>query len=435
MTFFYTSVDMEYNKILFRGYKDGKRIKKKVEYTPTLYVECKEKSEFKTLDGKFVTPMSFESMKESREFTKKYKDVTNFKIYGNTNYPIQFISDIWPGHINFDMTVIDIGAIDIEVAIGEDGFPHPEKAEQEIITITYHSSQDKTYICWGMKDYFVENSILKDVKIKYIKCRDEVDLLLKFMDYWMGNYPDILTGWNLDGFDLVYIINRLKKILSDDISNKFSPWNKVEETTDYNLNGDEIQAYNISGIQVIDYMKAFKKFAYKYPKQENYKLGNIGFVVLGEEKLDYSEYKGLTELYEKNFQRFCDYNIKDVVLIVKMEEQLNLFYLIATIAYMTKSNLQDAFSPVASWDNYIYNELCNRNIVIPPKVKKEKLQKIEGAFVKEPIVGKYNWIMSFDATSLYPMLMIQSNMSPETIIDKFSRYMELKQEAEKRGIL
>jgi DNA polymerase elongation subunit (family B) len=435
VSFFYTSVEVDYNKILFRGYKDGKKIKQKIDYTPTLYVDAKNKTEYKRLDGNYVSPIVFASIKEAREFVKKYNGITNYTIYGNTNFQIQFISDVWNEHIDFDVNDIDIGTFDIEVAIGEEGFPYPDAADQEILTITYYSSKNKVYNLWGLKDYSVKDSMLDGVKIKFIKCDNEIDLLLKFLDFWQYNMADILSGWNIEVFDIPYLVNRIKKILSDEMAGKLSPWKKIEPRTAYDLNGNAVNIYNIVGIQQIDYLIAFKKFAYKYPNQESYTLGNIGFVVLKEDKLDYSEYKGLSELYEKNYQKFCDYNIKDVQLVVKLEEQLNLFYLICTIAYMAKCNLQDAFSPVTSWDSYIFNELRNRNIVIPPKKQNSKDKKIQGAYVKEPINGKYGWIVSFDATSLYPMLMIQSNMSPETIIDKFSRYTQLKTEAEKRGLM
>ena len=434
MDFLYTSVNLNYDDILVRGYKNGKKVKHKVKYKPTLYLPSKTPTEYKTLDNQYVSPKTFNSIKEARDFTKRYDGVSNFSVYGNQSYIHQFISELYDNvNIKFDRSLFDIGTFDIEVAIGNDGFPHPHEAAQPIITISYHSSRENEYMCWGLYDYDPSKSLLKDIKIKYIKCDNEIDLLIKFMDYWKMHMPDIISGWHLKLFDVPYLVNRISKVLSFDVAKGLSPWNIVKEDFE-KVNDKDVLCYNIIGIQQIDYLDLFKKFDQKYGSQESYKLDHIANVVLDEKKMDYSEYKNLTNLYRDNFQLFCDYNIKDTYLVVSLENKLNLFTLAMSIAYKSRVNIEDAFSPVNSWDARIYNELKKLNIIVPPKIKNIKSEKIKGAFVKEPNPIKYGWVVSFDLNSLYPRILVQFNMSPETIINKYKRYMELMDELKKRGL-
>lgn len=434
MSFFYSSVDLHFDNILFRGYKNGKRIKENIKYSPTLYVECKEKTKFKTLDNKFVKPRKFSRISEAREFTKQYENVSNFKIYGNRNYVHQFIGDLYEDKlISFDKNVLDIGVTDIEVARGENGFSTPEEASQPIITISHYSTLENVYMCWGLYDYDPRKSLIKNINIKYMKCDNEVDLLIKFLDYWVTHIPDILTGWNSDLYDVVYLVNRITKVLSWDVAKTLSPWNIVTPGVE-RINGREYQTYNLVGIQQIDYLKLFKKFDQIYGTQESYSLDHISYTVLGEKKMDYSVYKNLTNLYKDNYQLFCDYNIKDTYLVHSIEEKLNLFLLAMSIAYKSKVNIIDAFSPVNVWDARIYNRLRASNIVIPPKGNSIKTEKITGAFVKEPKPIRYNWVVSEDLNSLYPRILVQYNMSTETVVDKHKRYKDLLDELKNRGM-
>lgn len=434
MSFFYTSVDRDFNNILFRGYKDGKQIKHKIQYKPKLYIESKEPTKFKTLKGKYLGDVEFQSMADAHQFVKQYKDVGNFPIYGNQNFVHQFISDIFnTTELKLDRSAINVATFDIEVATGDDGFPFPEEAKHPIITIAYHSSVEDVYVCWGLYDYDPKKSINKDIRIKYVKCADEQELLLKFLDHWKLNYPDVITGWNSRMFDIVYLINRVTKIFSEGVAKQFSPWNLIRSET-IEIAGKPHQFYTISGIQQLDYIDLFKKFGYAYGTQESYKLDNIANVVLGEKKLDYSEYGTLAQLYKNDFQKFCDYNIKDTHLVCRLEEKLNLISLCITIAYKARVNFAEAFGSVAIWDALIYNELRKENVVVPPKKDNEKLRQIEGAYVKDPIVGLHNWVVSFDLNSLYPHIMMQYNMSPETVIDREQRYKQLLEEAKKRGL-
>ena len=434
MPVLYSSIDSTYNEILFRGYNGKKFIKQNIKYKPTLYVETRTKTEFKTLNNKFLSPKKFDSMGDAREYTKKYKDVSNFKIYGNQNYIHQFISELYENmDVIFDKNLLNISIFDIEVARGDSGFSTPQEASQPIITISYYCTNTDVYMCWGLYDYDPSASILKNINIKYVKCDNEIDLLIKFMDYWKLHMPDIITGWNSDLYDTVYLINRISKLLSWDVAKSLSPWNIIVEGVEI-YNNRQHQCYDIVGIQQIDYLKLFKKFDQTYGTQESYTLDHISYTVLGEKKMDYSEYKNLTNLYRDNFQLFCDYNIKDTFLVKSIEDKLNLFILIMSIAYKSKVNLEDAFSPVNVWDARIYNRLKEQHIVIPPKVDNIKTEKIKGAFVKEPNPIRYGYVVSEDLNSLYPRILAELNMSTETLIDKHARYRDLLAELKNRGL-
>ena len=288
-------------------------------------------------------------------------------------------------------------------------------------------------MCWGLYDYDPSKTLLKNIKINYVKCDNEVDLLIKFLDYWYAHIPDIISGWNSDLYDIVYLVNRITKVLSWEVAKTLSPWNIVTPGVEI-INGKEHQTYNLLGIQQIDYLKLFKKFDQNYGTQESYTLDHISYTVLGEKKMDYSIYKNLTNLYRDNYQLFCDYNIKDTYLVYSLEEKLNLFLLAMSIAYKSKVNIIDAFSPVNVWDAKIYNRLRENNIVIPPRENNIKTEKIKGAFVKEPNPIRYGYVVSEDLNSLYPRILVQYNMSTETIIDKHKRYRELLEELKNRGL-
>ena len=160
----------------------------------------------------------------------------------------------------------------------------------------------------------------------------------------------------------------------------------------------------------------YKKFTYK--AQESYRLDYIAEVELGQKKLDHSEFDTFKDFYTKGWQKFIEYNIVDVELVDRLEDKMKLIELALTMAYDAKVNYADVFYQVRMWDNIIYNYLKKRDIVIPPKIRSDKNEKYAGAYVKEPIPGKYDWVVSFDLNSLYPHLIMQYNISPETLLDE-----------------
>ena len=213
-------------------------------------------------------------------------------------------------------------------------------------------------------------------------------------------------------YDVPYICGRLERLFGEKELRMMSPWGMVK-SEEIEIKGRTNILYNLMGINVLDYMDLYKKFT--YTNQESYRLDHIAFVELGQKKLDHSEYENFKDFYTKDWQKFIDYNIKDVELVLQLEEKMKLLELAVALAYDAKVNLKDVYYQVRMWDTLIYNFLRQRNIVVPPTKRSGKDQKYAGAYVKEPIAGKYDWVVSFDLNSLYPHLIMQYNISPETL--------------------
>ena len=413
MTKFYTNVTRMGNNILYRGFENGRRLEERIPFAPTLYVETKKPSRWKSLYGANVEPINLGSMREAKEFLNRYKGVDGFRIHGNTNYVSQFLSGRFPTDVEFDSSLINVATIDIEVA-SDAGFPQPDEAAHPVIAITVKNNQSDIYHVWGLYDYDCSKN---DYDIRYTLCTDEKYLLANFLDWWETNCPDIVTGWNSRLFDIPYIVNRTKNILSDEWTKKLSPWRSLRAREIPTLGGRMQTAYEIEGLSQLDYLDIFKKFTHNtYGQQESYKLDHIAWVVLGEKKLSYEEYGSLHALYKHDFQKFIDYNIKDVELVERLEEKIGIISLVLTMSYNAKVNYADALGTTAIWDTILYNELLNDSIVIPLKPPVEDdAGKIVGGYVKDPMVGAHDWVVSFDLNSLYPNIICQYNMSPETL--------------------
>lgn len=417
----YTNVQQYGNNILFIGYDDnGDRIQEKLEYSPTLYVKSqKGPTGFKGLYGEDLEQLQFADLRDAKDFIARYKGVNGFEVHGQTNFVYQFISDSWPDDISYNFEQIRKANIDIEVH-SEEGFPEPKEAAYPINAITHYDSKRDTYFVWatkfaGLKDY--ERNLHKQtVNIEYRLCQDEFSLLLEYLAFWKANTPDIVTGWNIRFFDIPYIINRYRRLFDDKKAKEFSPWNQVREKN-VEMHGKMNQTYDIIGLTVADYIELYKK--YTYSKQESYKLGYIAHVELGETK---EQYDGtLANLAMTDHQKFIEYNIKDVILVQRLDNKMQLLSLIAEMAYMSKVNYLDVYGPVKLWEVIIYNHLLKKNIIIPPKADySDKDEKYAGAYVKDPIIGMHNWVVSFDLNSLYPSIVRQWNISPETWVSPFN---------------
>ena len=406
---FYTSVEQAGNRLLVRGYNNGERYSVRVPFNPTLFLPTKKYSKWKTLEGEWVEPHKFGSIAEARDFVKQYKEVPDFEIYGNTRFLYQYIAEQHPEEeLKFDSSKIRIFNIDIETA-AENGFPDIESADQEILSISIKDSFTGRITVFGARPY--DN---KDSMVDYMHFRSEESMLGAFLDYWQENFPDVITGWNVQLFDMPYIHNRVERILGEKFTKLLSPWKLVSRREIF-IKGRKQFAIDTLGISCLDYLELYKKFT--YTNQESYRLDHICNVELGEKKLDHSEHDTFKEFYEKDWQKFIDYNIHDVRLVDKLEDKMKLIELAYTMAYDAKVNYEDVFSQVRMWDNYIYNELNKRSIAIPPKKEATKTEKYAGAYVKEPIPGFYDWVVSFDLNSLYPHLIMQYNISPETLED------------------
>jgi DNA polymerase elongation subunit (family B) len=407
---FYTNVQLIGNQFLVRGVENGKRFETRDEFFPTLFVKSKKDSKYRTLSGEAVEPINPGTVRDCREFYKKYDEIDGFEIYGNDRYIYQYISEKYPeDEIKFDISKIKLVTLDIEVA-SEEGFPDVESCSEEILAITIQDYTTKEIITWGVRPFNNKQS-----NVTYHYCPSEYELLNHFINYWMVDVPDVITGWNIELYDIPYICKRLNRVLGEKLMKRFSPWGLVTEGESY-IKGRKYTTFDVGGVTQLDYLNLYKKFTYK--AQESYRLDYIAEVELGQKKLDHSEFDTFKDFYTQGWQKFIEYNIVDVELVDRLEDKMKLIELALTMAYDAKVNYVDVFYQVRMWDNIIYTYLKKRDIVIPPRNRNQKDEKYEGAYVKEPIPGKYDWVVSFDLNSLYPHLIMQYNISPETLLEE-----------------
>lgn len=405
MSKFYTFAAQVGNRIFYRGYNNGRRVLDKVEFSPTLFVTSKKNTLYKTLFGEYVEPMKFTDIREAKDFNKRYEDVDGFKVFGMTQYQYQYLSNEFPGEIEYDLADIKISIVDIEVAC-ERGFPDPVKADEEILLISIFDKYSRKNIVMGTRSY---NRLPED-KFEFKLYKDEATMLREFLIYWQSNCPDIMTGWNIDGYDIPYLINRITRVLGEDATKKLSPFGMINNRTVNKYGNDQVM-WDIVGVVILDYLDLYKKFTYS--SRESYALGAIGEAECGEGKHDIEG--SFKDAYTLHWDKFVRYNAFDTELVAKIDDKLKFIEIVLTIAYLAKCNLKDVFGPVKTWDIFIYNYLKSKNVVIPPQGRKNG-GDFEGAWVKEPVPGMYGWTMSFDFASLYPSIIRQWNMSPETLI-------------------
>lgn len=407
---FYTSCIKWGNFIYLRGVKGGKRFHDKIKYSPTLFTPTNKKTKYKTLSGQYAAPIHFDTIREAKEWCDEYSEVDNFEFFGNTLFHYAFISDVYSGEIRFDKEKIHIVNLDIEVD-SKEGFPTPDLANQEVtaITLQFSGSGMDHYFVYGLKDF--DKSKYKN--LRYYKAQCEAGLLRKFLEDWKTIQPDVITGWAISSFDIPYLVNRIRNVFGGDNSeNDLSPWGIVQEKSDYS-HKRTIKTYELLGISTLDYLTIYRKFV--PAGRENYTLNYISEYELQEGKLDYAEYESLRDLYAKDFQKYIEYNIRDVQLVTRLEEKLGFLSQIFATAYDAKVNYSDVLSQVRMSDTVIYNHLRERNYVIPQKKETKKTKQYSGGYVKNPIIGLHKWVASFDLNSLYPNIIVQWNISPETI--------------------
>jgi DNA polymerase elongation subunit (family B) len=422
----YTYVSQRGNNILSRGYhENGERFNRKDNFQPTMFVDSKKSNSneepWHDIHGKKVYPVKPGDISDCKDFVERYKDVSGFNVLGMTNWVTQYIGETFNHEITPDFSKIRIFTVDIETCVELGKFPKPETAEEEILLITVHDSILDRYIVYSSRPVRIEErrSVLQEngvdpSKIKVSLHQDEHHLLKNFTIDWATMCPDALTGWNIETFDVPYLVRRINFVLGESFSAKLSPWGKVRERF-IRKNDDQILTYDIDGVSILDYMALMRKFT--YGERSSWKLGDIAQDELGQTKL---EMEGtFKESYTKDFQTFVAYNIIDVFLVERLDRKLKLIELAYTIAYMAKINPDEVFSPIRTWDSIIYNHLKGKGIVVPEQKITKSSGQIAGGYVKEPQVGKHKWVVSFDLQSLYPHLMMWRNMSPDTINHEF----------------
>jgi len=404
---FYTNVYQQRDSIYVRGYENGKPFKKVEKYKPYMFVPANGKeTKYKTIHGEPVSRIDFDGIMDAKEFVKTYKDVGGFTVYGLDKFLYTYIYDNYRGEIEYDPTQMSIVSLDIEVAVDQ-GFPDIDTARNAITAITIAKNGQK--VVFGCGDYREHKH-----PIKYYKCADEVALIRSFLAIWNEWAPDIMTGWNIEFFDIPYLVNRIKAVLGDDEAKRMSPWGIIYDY-EVEMRGKKQKSYNLIGISALDYLAMYRKFT--YTAQESYRLDHIANIELGERKMDYSEFDGLQDMYVKDFQKYIEYNIRDVELIEKLEQKLGFIEQVLALAYDAKTNYDETLASVRQWDVIIHNFLLDRNIVVSP-IQETHCSDLVGAYVKEPKIGLSKWVVSFDLNSLYPHLIMQYNIGPDTYVGK-----------------
>ena len=405
---FYTGCAIKGNKILVRGYANGRRFTDSVPFKPSLFIRSEDSSTYKTMGGIDVKRMKFDTIYDCRQFLDQYRELEDCPIYGNTDFITQYLLETYPGEIAYDLSQIKIAYFDIECE-SEGGFPDLDNPNERINLITVRIS--------GLNYVIAMKPLNLPTGCKFILAASEKDLIEKFFKVLKKEDPDILTGWNIKLFDIPYIIGRARLFFDDKEIQSFLPFELMKERVT-NIGGKDFKIFELPGFTILDYMDLYKKFS--GISQESYSLNFIAKAELDEQKLDYSEYGSLREFYTKDFQRFAEYNIQDTELVERLDNKLKLIDLAVSIAYEAKITYDTVFFATRIWETICCDYLLQKKIVPPLKTKYAKDDQFVGAYVKEVVPGLYKNVVSFDATSLYPSIIMQFNISPETCVVKNS---------------
>jgi DNA polymerase elongation subunit (family B) len=397
------------SRVYIRGRDtDGHAHFVELKYAPTYYLPTREYTGITTLDGAPLLPHRLDSIQEGRDFLEQHPEA-----YGNIQCEYMALADTY-GDVEIipDMERLYIWNLDIETA-SDIAFAPPEDPFNEItaITVRWRHRGESGVVVYGTKPYTAKPNVT------YHECANEAALLTQFIADWRGkgDYPDIVTGYNVQFFDMPYLVNRIRRVLSEEIVLKLSPFERITNRM-VTLYGRDQSVVDIRGIAILDYLELYKKFT--YTQQESYRLDHIAHVELGKRKLSYEEYKSLATLYRENYQLFIDYNIQDVELVDELDQKLKLIELVCALAYSARANYVDTFRQVRLWDIMIYHYLRARNVQIPARREVEKTEQYAGAYVKDPLVGQHEWVVSFDVASMYPHIIREWNLSPETLLSK-----------------
>jgi DNA polymerase elongation subunit (family B) len=391
--------------------EDGDRISTEIPFRPYLYVEQEGSKDGTSIFKTSLVKKFFKNSLERRRFTEKS---ANKRLFHNLSPEQQFLIDLYKDHNTnpeFAKFALKTYFIDIETySVGE--FPVPEKAKDQINLITIYDTITQTTHTWGLVEQYkptLENCI-------YYRCKDEEDLLLRFVDFWKADYPDIVSGWNTEGFDIPYIINRCIRLFGEDFIQQFSPVDRVTSRKIFTSTfGKEVTKWTISGLSHIDYLEIYKTFS--IGERESYSLNYISEIELNEGKIAYNA-TSLGELATTDWKTFVDYNIQDVHLLVKLEHKLKYLQIVRLLAYRGCTNFESALGKVSIVTGAVAIQAHKQGYIIPTFGTSADRESYEGGYVKEPVRGLQTAITSFDVNSLYPNTIITLNISPETKIGK-----------------
>ena len=397
---------------LFTWDDNGNRIAVDMSFNPYLYVETTMKGDATSI---FETPLRKRLFKDSYHRNNFIKECGTNRVFENIRPEQQFLIDTyWKQNdsLEFSKHKLKIQYVDIEVYC-PDAFPTPEEASQPINVITVYDSIDECFYTWGTK------RLEKKIKnCDYVYCETEQQLLECYLNYVNRSQPDVISGWNSEGFDIPYIVNRTARILSEECIKRLSPVENVYSRLTTGAFGKQQQRWYISGVSCIDYLDIYKKFSIGL--RESYKLDAIAELELGERKVDYGN-TNLSSLADDDWQTFVEYNVQDVNLLVALEDKLRYLELLRMLAYTGLTTIESAMGTLSVITGATVIKARSKDQVVPTFIKDNtNASKYEGAYVGEPQRGFRHDIISFDANSLYPNTMISLNLSPETKVGKIT---------------
>lgn len=389
--------------------EQGERIFFDNHFCPYVMIEDANGKDVSIFNTKLRT-RKFNSQYERNKFIK---ECGTKRLFENLNPVQQFLVDAYwkhNGEEDFSKFPIRVAFIDIEVYSPTE-FPTAEQARHPINIITIYDSLTNKLYSWGTKEYKHSRS---DLIYKF--CNTERQLLLEFLEFFEMMQPDLLTGWNSVGFDVPYIINRINNILDAEHYQQLSPVKRVyNRTLNTGMFGKQQVRWYIDGISSVDYIDIYKRFS--FANRESYKLDYIAELELGEKKVDYGN-TNLASLANDDWQLFVDYNLQDVMLLVKMDQKLQYIALLRMLAYMGLTTMENAMSTLSTISGTAAIRARQKGKFLPTFVRGEDDGKNPGAYVAEPLENFQSSVVSFDANSLYPNIMISLNMSPETKVGK-----------------
>lgn len=400
--------------------ENGERIEKKIPYNPYFYINDSNGRDGISLFGSKLRKCSFSNQYERYMEAEKWPS----DIFQNIKAEQQFLIDTFReqnSKPDFAKHPLKIFFLDIEV-YSPDTFPEAKEANFPINLITVYDSLSDMYVTFGLEKPYTP----KKENHRYIQCESEYKLLNKFLTFWEKDPPDVVSGWNSNGFDIPYIINRIRNIMSTEDSERLSPVRKLFEKINQDNNKAHMASKSsmidrlaeakwvIYGVSCIDYMGAY--IWGSRVERESYNLNYIAEVELGEGKLNVNA-TSLSKLADTDWESFVDYNIQDVVLLKKLDGKLKLLKIIRTIAYKGLARLEVGMSKVPIITGVTAIQALKHGMMIPT-FRKEQQEKYAGGFVKEIEPGLKEAVITLDANSLYPNTLISLNLSLETKIGK-----------------
>lgn len=391
----------------------GKRVKIESSYEPYLFVETSQDADAVSIYNTSLKKLTFKNQFERN----KYVNETPIKrLFHNISCEQDFLLTTYKNEIDkpdFGQFPLKIYFFDIET-YSTDGFPVPERAADPINLITIYNTLNKKFYTWGTKKHKPA-----DKDIEYFYCSSEIELIEEFLSFWEKDPPDMLVGWNSSGFDVPYIMKRFNDLLGQEEAARMSPVRQIfyRENVGVDKFGKQINRWYIRGLSCIDYMEAYKTFSRN--DRESYALGYIGGIELGETKTNIGA-TSLSTLSDTDWDKFVEYNIQDVRLLVKLDEKLKYLKLIRTLSYKGFIPFEQSLGKVSMITGAIANQAMKENLVIPTFKVEDIQHEYVGGYVHDPERGMSRDVVSYDANSLYPNTIITLNISPETKIAKIT---------------